>query len=253
MPAAEAQRREPNLPPRPLVWRPGSIVHLAVLLSGFAAGLWPEAIYTTEPRIGAPLPALQTVALAVAVCLLLVLPLQAIGWDLGRRPARALLAAAAEAAVVVGLALPLLGGGAVVADATPVDMARVVLMLAALVPAALAAAVWMQRPAARPGVLVASLTATAGLPAGWYIAADFLLAWDGDWLWHAGPLTRLWSVGASRQPLAVGPLWAWLLWPLVGAALLAGAWALRRGRPVQTPGAASAGATTEPPGPASRP
>jgi len=227
---------------RPLIgaaWRAGGLLYLGACLLGLAAGLWPDAIHppVTEPR-AAPLPTLQCLAVAQAAFILLVHPLilqarlgcGAAGAQPGSRPPadRAgdggyWLRCAVETGMFLLVTAPFYAAAAWVSDAGAKDVVRAVLYVVLLWPVAWTGGLYLARGAGRSAAFVVLLLAALGLPAGWYIAEEFLPQWRADWLWQLGPLTGAWDVAASRRASWFpGPLWASMPWPAIalGGALL---------------------------------
>ena len=195
---------------------PWLIVHLAVLVASLAVGLWPQWLVADAPILrAAPLPLLGSLAVGLAICLLLVFPLSAT-WPAGSagrgRPVRRGLA---DLAMLPALAGPACLAAVWLSDASFTQLGWVGVYLLTLLPLAIAAAGWLARPTGRSWTVVALLLILAGLPIGWYLAKDFILAADGEWLWQMGPLTRIWDLAGGWG--GARPLWSWLVWPLVGA------------------------------------
>ena len=78
-------------------------------------------------------------------------------------------------------------------------------------------------------MLLGLVCAALGLPAAWYITAEFLAAAGlSDCLWRIAPITQAWQVAAPRGPSVwPEPTWAVLLWPVLAGGVIA-AFALRR-------------------------
>jgi hypothetical protein len=192
---------------------------LAILLGALAAGLWPGAIHPSSLR-PAPLPLLHAVAAGLVVCMLTVTPLSAAGRACRAAPIRKPLA---ELTVVVVFSTPAGVVGLWLGDLPGLALGRVGLYLLTLLPLSSAGAGWMARRRGGGWVLTALLGVVLALPGAWYVGADFFLGTDATWLWHLAPMTRIWQLAGDRgSQLLAGPAWAWLVWPAVGLAGLAG-------------------------------
>jgi hypothetical protein len=207
-------------------------VYLLILLAGFAAGLWPDAIrppiYAGSP---APLPVLRTVGVAQAAFILLAHPILLARWG-GLSGRGYALRSAAQAGLYLLAGAPLYFIGAWLGDATATDAVRLAVYVACLWPVGLVAGRWLATGSARSAVLAGLLVAALGLPAGWYIHAEFAPSWRAWWLWDLGPLTCAWKVARSRTGSPwPQPAWAWFIWPAIAAtAGLVLAWTSRRRR-----------------------
>ena len=193
-----------------------------MLLGGLAAGLWPQAIYssTTYRLRGAPLPVLQTLAAAQALFILLVHP-QILSARLRRRPAQPYwLAGMIDSAVMLVVAVPFYVAGACLSDAVPRDAFRLAIDLACLWPLAWAAGAALAGGRAVSVTLISLLIASVGLPVAWYIAADFVQASRAaQWLWSLAPPTFAWDVASPRLAAWLSrPIWPALVW-LIAAAM----------------------------------
>lgn len=210
--------------------RPGLIAWLACCLAGLGLGLWPGAVWPTEPDfLPPPLPVLQTLAVAQAVYFLLVHPLVLLAG-----PVRPGWADLLEVPVLVGVSLPMLLGGAWLADAVGGDVLRVVLAVLAVGPAGVAAGRLLRRPGWRGPVLVAMLLLAVGMGGVWYLTLDFLPGRAHEVLWRAWPLGWTSSAGTSRTGgLWPGPIWAWLLCPAVGLAGWLGSVLMEKTKPTE--------------------
>ena len=201
------------------LWRPAGLGWGAVSLAGLAVGLFPQ-IVSARATDAATLPALQAVATVQVGFLLLIYPL-----IVARRRRGGLTwpAVFLEALVWMVTALPVLGAGAYLADATVVDTIRTCMLISAAAVTGWGLAAMAGRRAARASlaVLIGVLVVLGG-PAANYLALEFAPApWRLGWLWHVSPVTFAWSVAASRQgDLVPTPVWAWLVWPVAGAALV---------------------------------
>ncbi len=243
---------------RPAVWRGGGVVYLAACLAGLAVGLFPQVVYV--PKSGVPpqsTPALQCLALAQLAFLLLAYPLLALRRAGGASPVptlpespdrvgavrshagetcpredaqRATLPPRCslrtdvlETLVLLAAAAPFYVLAAWFADATARDVVRTVLTVAAFLPLAWGAAGWMRAwPSLRPLPLTLLALAVLGLPALWYVSAEFFAGTAAaDAIWSLAPLTRTWTNAASRLgPWVPGPAWSVLVWIVVGALLV---------------------------------
>lgn len=201
-------------------WRPGGVIYLVLCLAGLAAGLWPDAIYPSRLDVRpAPLPVLQTLALAQVAFVLLVLPLLAAGEHERSKGDDYIARMCLASAVYLLVAAPFYVAAIVLADATGTDVARTVLCVASLMPLAWAAGAWLRGSAGRSVTLLVLLLAALGLPAAYYIAIEFLQAvGSAEWLWRLAPATFAWDNAASQgASLLPRPLWAVCVWPVVAA------------------------------------
>ncbi len=199
---------------------------LAFLLGALAAGLWPGTIHPSSVR-AAPLPLLGAVSAGLVVCMLLLTPLNAASRT-GKDSVfgdplvnLAMVVAWSAPAGVVGLWL---------GDLPGLALGRVSLYLLSLLPLSAAGAGWLGRRQGGGWGLTVLLGAVLTLPGAWYVGTDFFIGADAAWIWHLAPMTRIWQLAGDRGPdLLAGPPWAWLVWPAVGLAGLAGL-GLARGR-----------------------
>ena len=217
-------------------WRPAGLGYLAALLAGLGAGLWPETLWPTLAATdAAPLPTLQTLAVAQVLFILLVYPMVLLkrfapprtpgDGDENPPPAgempywRPVLA---ESAVFMLLAVPFYIPAAFLADATVADVVRHVICISTFfVVAWLAGAHFAQGRRGAWVVTLALLAVALGMPAACYAAAEFLSPTLKYWLAKVTPVLLAWDSAAARGPgLLPRPLWAWLGW-LAAAALAA--------------------------------
>ncbi|MFP4353929.1 MAG: hypothetical protein ACLFUJ_02305 [Phycisphaerae bacterium] len=210
-------RTERTRPPSRLdLWL---LVHLAVLFGALAAGLWPQWIVADAPILrAAPLPLLGSLSVGLAICLLLIFPLSASSPARSAARGHPVRRGLGDLAFLLAPAGPACLAAVWLSDASLTQLAWVGAYLLTLLPAATAAAAWLARPAGRSWIAAALLLILAGLPIGWYLAKDFVLSADGEWLWQMGPLTRIWDLAGGWG--GAQPLWSWLVWPLAGAAAL---------------------------------
>ncbi len=212
------------------VWGPAGALHALCCLAGLAAGLWPGAIHPSSfDTTSAVLPTPATLAIGQVVFFWLIYPLVllrrrtrpgvSVGW-------RAVLL---EPAAMLVSATPFYLMAAALGDAGLVDVLRVALYVAACWPIVWAVWVWLRIPSARTMVLLALVLVALGGPALTYMLLEFVTEGHGAMV-RAVPILRAWSLGARSETLLTRPIWAWLLWPTVGAAaLLAGIARSRRG------------------------
>jgi len=208
-------------------WRPAGLLYLAACLAGLAAGLYPEAIYPSRRDVvPAPLPALQALATAQVLFILIVHPLIVLRRADFGRIRRYGPETIVESVTWLIATVPLYVAAAYLADATATDVLRTVLYVACLWPVAWAAGAILRRcRAARAPLLLLLLIVAAG-PALFYVLREFMPLYPSDWLWQAAPATAAWDAAASRAPNPFPqPLWSLLLWPafalcLFGASLV---------------------------------
>ena len=205
-------------------WRPAGVLYLGFLLAGLASGLWHDAIFPSRDSLQpAPLPVLQSLAVAQVAFVLLAYPMVLL-----RRSRRTSGVPAAsvrtfwpetivESSVYLLLAVPFYAVGAYLADATATDAVRTGLYLAGLLPLAWAAGAHFTDRRRGTSIVVLLLAITAlGVPAAYYIALEFFPSGSGRWLRELAPATFAWRTGAARQDWWLPwPRWPWLLWPAV--------------------------------------
>jgi len=219
---------DPSRPGRGCIcpWRPAGLLYLAALLVGLGAGLWPERLWPAlAETAAAPLPTLQTLALAQLLFVLLVYPLvllKRFGTS-ETPPAGAAVPywrpVLAESAVFMVLAVPFYVPAAFLADATARDVLRHAICIGSFFPLA-----WLAGAHGAHGrrgawvVTLGLLVAALGMPAACYIAAEFLTPPLAYWLSCATPAVLVWDTAAARgASLLPAPLWAWLGWLAVAA------------------------------------
>ncbi len=206
------------------LWRGAGVAFLAVSLAALAAGAFPELIVPAHvaDRMASP-PALRAVLAAGAGFVILFCPLVLARRGEVRPTLRCFLAATGEYLLVVIAAIPLYVVAAWLADAVVLDVVRGVLYLTGVAVGAWGLALWAS--AGRGWLLTAAALLAAivaiAMPVTYYLVAELTAAgYRLDWLWQAAPVTCAFSVAASRSGTwHPAPLWAWALWPAVGAAL----------------------------------
>ena len=202
-------------------WRPAGVLYLCFLLAGLATGLWHDAIFPSGYSLqAAPLPVLQSLAVAQVAFVLLAYPMVLLGRS--RRPpgasARTFWAETiVESGVYLVLAVPFYAVGAYLADATATDAVRTGVYSAGLLPLAWAAgAHFADRRRGASAVVLLLAIAALGLPAACYIALEFFPSGSGRWVRELAPATFAWRTAAARQGwLLPWPRWPWLIWPAV--------------------------------------
>jgi hypothetical protein len=226
-----------GVPPVQLL-SPAGVAFLLVSLLALAGGLFLDRLLPPDAAAAwhSP-PALQALLAAQAAFLLLFGPFMAGGSSVRReRPARNDSADAPEPAgcplriggtwalqflLLAVMSAPLYLAAAWFADATAQDALRGLLYLAGVAAAAWGLGLW-----ARAGGLAATLvclfvaSAALAAPVALYFLAE-LAERSAGWLYLASPTTCALAVAASRQAAWLPqPLWAWAIWPAVGAALV---------------------------------
>jgi len=205
------------------------VLYLAVLLAGLGAGLWPRTLWpelTHSPA--APLPTLQTLAVAQLMFILVVYPMVLLrrygGEGTPIAPATYWRTVTAESGLGMLLALPFIIPAAFLANATVTDVVRHVVCLAAFWPLAWLAGAHFARRRRGAWLVTGGLGLIAlGAPAACYIATEFLTAAAADLAGMLTPVLLIWRNAAARiDHLLPTPLWAWLIWPAIAvlAALL---------------------------------
>lgn len=221
--STEPAAAEPAAIPRILAgaWRPAGAIWLLFSLTGLVIGLRPGCVWVYAPPAGAaPLPALQTVAVAQVGYLMLVHPLV---WTRRLRAGErlGLPECLPEVAGLLLATVPIYVVAGWLSDATAGDVARVAIKLVSIWPAAWAGGAYLAAGPGRSAALLSVLVAALGLPAAWYVASEFFPSAPVG-LWQAAPVLSAWTAAESRvEGVLPGPLWALLLWPAL--ALAAGA------------------------------
>ena len=198
-------------------------------LAALAAGAFPEMFLPAHvaDRLACP-PALQLLLAAQAGFLIMFCPL-IIARRAGCRPSAFLPDLPAEAGeflILLIASAPLYLVAAWLSDATALDVLRGVLYLAGVAVAAWGLGLWASagRAAILSAVAFVAVAAALAAPVVYYLVAEVTDAGTRvRWLWSAGPITCAFSVAAARgDHWYPAPLWAWALWPAVGAALVCG-------------------------------
>jgi hypothetical protein len=211
-------------------WRPAGLVYLAVCLAALLVGLHPQAIYPSRTEVqAAPLPALQALATAQVLFLLLVHPLIVLRRSERDAIRRYWAETLVESLTWLAVTVPFYAAAAWLADATATDVIRTLVCLLLLWPLTWSAgSILRAGKAARPAVILLMLI-VAALPAAYYITREFLGVFPSDWLWDLAPATFIWQAAASRAGGVVPtPLWPLVLWLVVAAALAAAGMVQRR-------------------------
>ena len=195
-------------------------------LAALAAGAFPEMLLPAHVagRLACP-PALQALLAAQAGMLIMFCPLV-----IARRAERRaflpeLLSEAGEFLTLLVAGVPLYLVAAWLSDAAAIDVIRGLLYLSGVGVAAWALGLWAAagRAALLSAVALVGVAAAVGAPVVYYLVAEMSQAGTRlGWLWSAGPVTCAFSVAARSRQWHPDPLWAWALWPGVGAALACG-------------------------------
>ncbi len=208
---------------RPHLWRPASVAFLAVSLAALAAGAMPE-LFIPRDRAGEfAAPPAMGLMLAAQVVFVLLLSTLLVRPRAGSAAGAYLLASLAEFAVLVAASAPLYVIAAWLSDGAVRDVARCLLYLAAVATAAWGLGQWTasSRPAALTVVALLAAVAAVGAPVVCYLLAELADSpAGGGWLSPATPATFGFRLADRSPDLLVGPVWAWLLWPAVGAAAM---------------------------------
>lgn len=217
------------------VWRPQGALYLVFCLAGLAAGLWPGAIFLPRTaHAGAPLPALQALAVAQIAFGLLVQPLVALRRARGGAVRRYWPGAVASRAAYLFLTLPFYIAAAYLADAVAADAVRAAIYVACVWTLPLVAGSHLAAGrAGRSVVMLVLVVAALGLPAAHYIALEFVTPRCAAFFARLSPFTFAWIVSGPRGGCWYPqPLWALLVWPAVAAAGLCLATLICPARPV---------------------
>jgi len=211
-------------------WQPAGLVYLAALLGGLAGGLWPEVVYPGgDVYRPAALPTLRALAAAQAAFWLLAYPLIVLFRAAAGRPRRWWPDTLVESLLWAFLTIPFYIPAVYLGDAVAADALRAAIYIACLWPFAWACGAWLSSPRrGRSVVLLGSVCVALGLPAAWYITAEFLAgAGLSECLWRIAPITQAWEVTAPRgSSVWPQPTWAVFVWPAAAVGVLA-AFALR--------------------------
>jgi hypothetical protein len=202
------------------------------MLVGLAIGLWYDVIFPPQylPR-PAPLPVLQTLAVAQTLFVLLAYPMVLLVRT-GRSPGRMdWPATLAESALHLLIAGAFYIPGAFFADAVAADAFRTGLQILALYPLAwVSGALVASRPRWAPAVSLAIMVIALGLPMACYVGLEFFPPQAGTLLKNLAPAVFAWRNAAPRlDTLLPRPVWGWLIWTCV--ALAGGVVVSRRHRP----------------------
>ncbi len=205
--------------------------HLVVCLGALAIGLWPGAVVAEYGAPNSvPLPVLQCLAVAQVGFILLVYPL-----ILMRRSLRdsekskklCPLQMAIESFVMMLTAAPLYVIGTYLSDGVFADAVRLWLYLAGIFPLGWLAGMHLAR-GWRIGAMLGAVLIALGLPAGFYIAAEFAPS-AAIVMRRIAPAIFAWDVASPRGPTYwPDPLWAWFIWPGVAILATAALWTINR-------------------------
>ena len=213
-------------------WRPAGLGYLAVCLAALLVGLYPQAVYPARGDVpAAPVPTLQALAVGQVLFFLLVHPLIILRRSQRGRIGRYWAETIAESLTWLAVTAPIYTAAAWLADATATDVLRTATALLCLLPLVWSAGSILHAwPAARP-VVILLLLLVAALPAGDYIAREFLRALAVGRCGDVAPATFAWQTARSRGgALLPGPLWPPVAW-LVAAGALAATGLLHRQGP----------------------
>ena len=219
----DSARAEPRRPGRlrAAVWRPAGLLYLAAMLAGLAAGLWPEAIVPRSRQLAAaPLPTLQTLAVAQVAFILLIHPLVIL-----HRSSRGPITSywpqtVVESAGMLLVTAPLYVAAAFLADAVAADVIRTALYVLCLWTVSWAAGKHLAfRHRGHWAILLVLWVLALGGPAAYYIARELLTTpARATWLWHLSPATFAWQTAQARQGgYLPTPIWPALIWPGLAA------------------------------------
>jgi len=207
------------------VWTAAGLLWCAANLAAIAVGLFPQLV-SAGPDFGAAPPVLRALTVGQVGFALVVYPLLLI--HRGKRP---VWRDGVELALWLAMAAPFVVVAAYMSDAAAPDVVRA----AAMAVASLATGWCLGRfaltapSAAHLAILIGLALVLAG-PMTVYIVWEFGGGSEPPtWLMHGCPVTFAWLAAASRQAgWAPAPASAWLLWPVVAAAMVGGA-RLRQG------------------------
>jgi len=123
-----------------------------------------------------------------------------------------------EYAVLLAAMVPLYVIAAWLSDAGVRDVLRCLLYLSLVMSAAWGLSLWARGPGTAAAVGFVAALGAVGLPVVRYLLVELAggPAWAGG-LGHAAPATFAFDLAARSGTFFVGPLWAWMLWPVVGA------------------------------------
>lgn len=224
---------DPPLQPAGHEWRATGVVFLIVSLLALSAGVFPGFFLPAHrSQIGTGSSALQMLISTQAIFLVMFYPLLA-GRRRASRTGAFLLQSAFECVLFLTAGIPLYVVAAYLSDATAADVIRSLLYLSAVATGALGLGLWVRagfaeaspRRAGRVWIITAVTLAGAliavGGPVLYYLLAELTDASvSAGWLWWASPTTCAFeSAGAGGTNWYPTPIWAWALWPVVGAVL----------------------------------
>jgi hypothetical protein len=195
-------------------------VFLAVSLAGLALGSSPESLFPAH-AISGDSPALPVLLAVQAGMLFLLAPFgrQAGGCCAGADAAHAF----GRSILLLIVSSPMYLAAAYLSNAVAGDVLRGGLYLLMAAAGAAGLGVWASHarwPIAVVGTLAAMLVALAG-PVAYYLIAEFVgRSFAPQWLWWFTPSTCAFSLGQSRHAWDLAPLWAWLVWPIIGVVLV---------------------------------
>lgn len=205
------------------VWRATGVVFLVVSLLGLAAGAFWEFFLPVYRTLNIPNPPTLQVLISVqAVFLVMFWPLL-MGQRRYRRIGAMLFRAAVKYVIFLAASVPLYVIAAWLSDATATDVIRSLLYLSAVAAGALGMGLWVRtgRTAIITAVTLAGALIGLGGPVMYYLLAELTdAAGSVGWLWWASPATCAFESAAARAAnWYPTPIWAWSLWPVVGAVL----------------------------------
>ncbi|MFP4054265.1 MAG: hypothetical protein ACLFV7_10440 [Phycisphaerae bacterium] len=213
------------------------MIYLLVLLGGLVLGLYPHFVWSSRAAVEpVPLPILATISTSQAMFLLMIHPVVILRRLGGRREQNGrawLVRTVLETLVFLLIGVPVYLLVGVLGDNSPTDVIRCVLLVATAWPVGWALGRLLARGGAwlTAGMLL-MIVGGLGLPALWYVLAEFSPQISGGWLLDASLPTLVWRNAMYSRGAIPEPTWAWLVWILAGPVIGVVLWTTGKSRNV---------------------